>query len=114
MKNLQNKIENIYAEADRNAVEAIIGRAEEINSMLDDAYGSMLAGYCAAAMECAAEAVAAYEELIELAETATDVIIRAALLDAFGTVKLNKFELPVGVEIALKERARNARKEMIK
>ena len=114
MKNLQSSINAIYSDADAKAVSAIIDQADAINNLLDNAHASMRICECADAMTFVASAVEAYEELLEMAENCTSFTLKGAFLDAFGIVKLNRPELPTGVEYTLKARAMKCIEEIIK
>ena len=87
---------------------AIWEHVDKINNALDDAYGSGLAGHYGTAMLCAGEAVDAYMELINLCKNTKEQPLREVLRDAVGSVKLNKFEFPVNLRLALDKAANEA------
>lgn len=106
MENLKNIIDEIKKIAYPNIIKAIWTRVARINSALDDAYGSALGGHYGSALNCAAEAVDAYMELVALCKETTEQPLREHLRDALGSVNWEKFELPADMMAAIKK-ARN-------
>jgi len=89
-------------------IPAIWEHVDRINSALNDAYGSGIGGHYGTALLCAGEAINAYMELIELCKNTKEQPLREVLRDAVGSVKLDKFELPIGLRLALDKAANEA------
>ena len=102
------KIIELKREMDEKLIAEIWNQVAAINSALDDAYGSALGGHCGSALFCAAEAIAAYEGLIELCGGTTEQPLREHLRDAIGSVQLDKFELHPSVVRTLEKKRRDA------
>ena len=106
MKNINTIIEEIKTDANRKIVDSVWDRVAQINSALDDAYGSALNGHYGSALNCAAEAVNSYMELVTLCKEMMEQPLREHLRDALGSIRWEKFELPAEVMAAI-QKARN-------
>ena len=98
MKKLQDII-------NESIIKNIWERVAQINSALKDAEGSWCGGHFASAFRCAAEAVEAYEELIELCASTTEQPLREHLRDAVGSVNLDTFDFGNAMKSAIKKTA---------
>lgn len=92
--------------ANNQIIEKIWERVAQINSMLDDAYGSAFGEHYGSALICAGEAVDCYMELVKLCKETTEQPLREHLRDALGSVMWEKFELPADMMASIKK-ARN-------
>lgn len=99
-------IAGIRADANQKIINKIWERVAQINSALDDACGSALGGHYGSALNCAAEAVDSYMELVALCKETSEQPLREHLRDALGSVNWEKFELPADMMSAI-EKARN-------
>ena len=108
MENINNIINNIKAEANKKIIDAVWSRVDQINNALDDAYGSALSLRYGTALNCAAEAVDAYMELVALCKETTQQPLREHLRDALGSVNWEKFELPADMMAAIKKASNEA------
>lgn len=106
MKNINTIIAEIRADAKQQIINAVWDRVAQINNTLDDARGSALGGHYGSALACAGEAVDSYMELIDLCKQTTEQPLREHLRDALGSVKWQKFEMPV-IMMASIEKARD-------
>lgn len=108
MKSINTIISEIRTNANKQIIDAIWDRVAQINSMLDDAYGSALGGHYGSALNCAAEAVDSYMELVDLYKETTKQPLREHLRDALGSVKWEKFELPTDMMLSVKKASNEA------
>ena len=106
MKSINEIISEIRTNAENKIIEKIWDRVAQINSALDDAYGSALGEHYGSTLNCAAEAVDSYMELIKLCKETIEHPLREHLRDALGSVNWEKFELPADMMAAI-QKARN-------
>lgn len=96
MKSINEIVNAILADTNNKIGEALIHRANVINNLFDDAYGSCLGGYYASGMECAAAGLRRLDDLITYAAGARDTVsgpVWESVRDALGSVCVDKAPL---------------------
>ena len=107
LKSIEEVVREIRSAAITSIGESLITRADAINSVFDDAYGSCLGEHYASGMECVAQGLRYLDELIEYADNVMHIASGSEwefVRDALGGVNMEKAPLEESIRDAYKLR----------